>query len=123
MERAERAEASKRVFSKKNTQGCDGAHNCAWYTHIVVVLRSASIGSRVEHVTRGSAHHRGGASSIVWCVIVGVEGSGERAMGRDANAKNTRMTQPNAIMVGREKRTYTGAARVSHVLEHRRVIK
>jgi hypothetical protein len=32
------------------------------------------------------------------------------------------MTQPNAVVVG-EKRTHTGAARVSHLLEHRHVSK
>jgi hypothetical protein len=45
---------------------------CAYGTsHIGVELRLASIGRRVEHVKRGSAHHHGGASSIVRCVIVG----------------------------------------------------
>jgi hypothetical protein len=60
-------------------------------------------------------------------VSFGASSSGWKEVGRGRwvetlSQKKTRMTQPNSIMVG-EKRTYTGAARVSHVLEHRRVIK
>jgi hypothetical protein len=79
VERTERAEASIHVFSKKAHPQDDARGHTRVYgaSHIGVELRSASIGSRVEHVKRGSAHRHGGASSIVWCVIVGVEGSGE----------------------------------------------
>jgi hypothetical protein len=81
VERVVRATCASYLAKKQNKKDRMGYTRAHGVSHIGGEVRFALIGRRrnpsrrVEHVKRGSAHHRGGASGIVRSVVVRVEGS------------------------------------------------
>jgi hypothetical protein len=61
--------------AKKHT--ADDTHTKERTVHLTLVSSCVQRRLGAEHVKRLSAHRRGGASSIVRCIIVRVEGSGD----------------------------------------------